>query len=339
MNINKEEIIKNIKDKLGNHTLLYLTVYGSHLYGLSDENSDIDIRGIYLPSMESCILNKMPQEIHETTGQQNEKNTSNDVDINLFSIQKFIKLCSELDSNGTDMYFSQSHKEMIIYKDPILTYILDTPNKIMNLKTGKAYVSYAIAQAARYGIKGSRLGLIRQISQYVEPFKESKEPLETIVNEILDQFNHQSYCFMKAIPNKNKINEKYLVVCGACHQLNITIQEFFIRIQKEQNKYGWRSAQACDKGSIDWKSLSHAVRVLYQCLELYNTGVINFPLKQREEIFKIKKGELSFEEVENTINRLLEEVDIAKHNCIFNDKYLYNEKFILKELREMYKVV
>ena len=37
-------------------TLLYLTMFGSQLYGTSTGSSDVDIRGIFLPSQKSLVL-------------------------------------------------------------------------------------------------------------------------------------------------------------------------------------------------------------------------------------------------------------------------------------------
>ena len=50
-----DKIIKelNIRGKL-----VYLSQYGSHLYGLDTPSSDLDFRGIYIPSINDIILHK-----------------------------------------------------------------------------------------------------------------------------------------------------------------------------------------------------------------------------------------------------------------------------------------
>jgi predicted nucleotidyltransferase len=46
-------------------SLLFLTLFGSVLYGTeSPGKSDVDARGIFLPSTESLLLNKAPKSLH-----------------------------------------------------------------------------------------------------------------------------------------------------------------------------------------------------------------------------------------------------------------------------------
>ena len=44
--------------------LIYLSQYGSHLYGLNTENSDLDFRGVYIPTLDDIILKKDKDEIN-----------------------------------------------------------------------------------------------------------------------------------------------------------------------------------------------------------------------------------------------------------------------------------
>ena len=62
-------------------TPLYLTVFGSHLYGTNTENSDKDYKGIFLPSVKNLILGKKMDSISLTSGNNNSKNSSEDCDI------------------------------------------------------------------------------------------------------------------------------------------------------------------------------------------------------------------------------------------------------------------
>ena len=54
---------------------------------------------------------------------------------------------------------------------------------------------------------------------------------------------------------------------------------------------------------MDWKALSHSVRAIRQQEELLETGRLVFPLRDRGEILRIKKGGLSFQETEGVITR------------------------------------
>ena len=108
-----DEIIKQLKPLI-NGKLIYLSQYGSHLYGLNTENSDLDFRGVYIPTFEDIILKKDKDEINtelvfEETKFISARNITDSygfvhclkesketkeikVDVKIFSLQKFIQL-------------------------------------------------------------------------------------------------------------------------------------------------------------------------------------------------------------------------------------------------------
>jgi hypothetical protein len=77
------------------------------------------------------------------------------------------------------------------------------------------------------------------------------------------------------------------------------------------NDYGQRALQAERSEGIDWKALSHAVRVGREALELLHAGKITLPLPYAAEILAIKQGERIYEAVAETIDRLLVDVQEA----------------------------
>lgn len=81
--------------------------------------------------------------------------------------------------------------------------------------------------------------------------------------------------------------------------------------QRLVNEYGQRALQAERNEGIDWKALSHAVRVGREALQLLQTGRITFPLPSASEILSIKLGELAYETVAQTIDELLIDVEAA----------------------------
>ena len=70
--------------------------FGSHLYGTATENSDLDYKGIYLPTKEQILLNRFKKSHNiQTKKGSSAKNTSDDIDIEFYSLQYFIKLACE----------------------------------------------------------------------------------------------------------------------------------------------------------------------------------------------------------------------------------------------------
>jgi hypothetical protein len=62
---------------------------------------------------------------------------------------------------------------------------------------------------------------------------------------------------------------------------------------------------------VDWKALSHAVRVGHEALELLSTGKITLPLPIAPLLLDIKQGRLPYQEVSDQIEKLLEDVENA----------------------------
>ena len=69
-----------------NETVIFKTLSGSRLYGTYNENSDTDIKGVFLPSMHDLILGKAPKHYVSSTGKSNEKNNAEDVDETYYSL-------------------------------------------------------------------------------------------------------------------------------------------------------------------------------------------------------------------------------------------------------------
>ncbi len=338
MKYSKESVINKAQSMIGNRKLLYLVEYGSSLYGTDTPESDLDLRGIFLPNLDDLYLCNSPKEFNYTTGNDKSRNNNEDVDIKLFSLQKFIGLVREGDTNALDLYFAESYPSKVIYKADNITPLLNQPEKLINMKDMKAFIGYAIGQAKRYGIKGSRLGVVKNIRQYLNTLSHDYDnhiilktkKLCDIVDDILKNYYDESYCFKKFIKDS-----EYLIVCGSKHQLNITLKEFKTRIDRSYESYGWRTEEAAIKG-VDWKALSHAVRALHQIIELYGYGKITFPLQGREYILKIKQGNVPFDEVEYTILNLLEQADNTKNNSSLLEIFKYDNDFVINMLRSFY---
>ena len=62
------------------------TIFGSHLYGTNDENSDMDYKRIVIPDERDVILGRVFKSRHENTKVGDGKNTSDDVDVEIISI-------------------------------------------------------------------------------------------------------------------------------------------------------------------------------------------------------------------------------------------------------------
>ncbi|WP_156908117.1 DNA polymerase beta superfamily protein [Desulfovibrio cuneatus] len=302
-------------------TLLFLTLFGSSLYGTeSPGKSDVDIRGIFLPSTTSLHLQEATKSLHYSTGNNARRNTAQDVDIDLWSVQHWLlQLLPAGDIGALDMLFAPSHPACTLYRSPALDAVFANPLKLTDTVSGRAYAEYSLGQAKQYGIKGSRVGALRRVGHWLAeqtgnlPAHAKLLPCIDVIAGLCDDSEH---CF--AVETRQG---KGLHLCGKTHMGSIGMEEFARRVQGDMQRDGARALEAEHNNGIDFKALSHAVRALYQVEELLLTGKIVFPLQQREELRAIKEGHSTWSQLEPYILERLAQVDTLRRTAPHSGTY------------------
>lgn len=289
--------------------LVMQTLFGSKLYGTSTPESDTDIKGIYIPSTKDILMGNGNLHYTRNTGSVHQKNSAEDTDLEMFSLQNFVKLAIKGETIALDMI----HTNCIVDYDFMEPWDFIHQNRAKFYTTDmKAYLGYVKKQAAKYGIKGTRMAALRQVWDAIKDLNIVKgNPgyrgfLAVKVEEIRDQLPINDYCKFSVCP---KTGAEFYEVMGSKHQLTIKMSELKQKIQTEWEKYGERARLAEKNEGIDWKALHHAVRGGFQLSEIYSTGDLQYPLKDRELLLTIKKGEMPFKEVSQLLEDLISDVD------------------------------
>ncbi len=281
--------------------------FGSHLYGTDTEDSDLDYKGIFMPSKEEIFLNRIPKCYSHQTNKDNEsKNTKDDVDEEIYSLHYFIKLACECQTIALDMLHAPD--DMILETSEIWKEIVKNREKFYT-KNLKAFVGYARRQASKYGIKGSRLDAVRGVIRLLKPYQ-SRTGLFGAPYKLgglwdyLFEGEHQKFIE----PSPNGIRQ--YMVCGKILQETQTIDYALMVLEKFEKEYGKRAKMAAENRGIDWKAISHAMRAAYEVEELLTKKTITFPLKQAIFLLKIKQGRLHYlNEVSPKLESLMERVE------------------------------
>jgi len=276
--------------------------FGSHLYGTDSENSDLDYKGIFLPTERQVLLNQIPKVYNYSTKDKSGKNTKDDVDTEIFSLHYFIQLACEGQTVAMDMLHAP--KEMIEHSSFIWEAIQRNRDKFYT-KNLAAFIGYARRQAARYGIRGSRLNTVREILDILD----SKEP-EIKLQEFWDELPEIEHTHKR---EKDKNGIDIYEVCGKKFQKTTPSKYVYQALRQFEEEYGQRAIQAAKNEGIDWKAVSHAVRAALQIKELLTDNTITFPLKEAELVKKIKYGKLDYlTEVAPYLEKLMDEVEELK---------------------------
>ena len=187
------------------------------------------------------------------------RNNLKKVDVKIFSLQKFIQLCSKADTNALDLLFSLNNNniEQYLYSDTEIKdgghtatsyipiwYILNHKDKLINTDRLESPITYAFKQATKYRLKGERLKVLQNVLQGAKNFlQEWKDVIVTPqVHHLLEddyyELNINSLIDNKLVKideldNKGKL-EKYLYVCGVQHQFNLELDIFIERLEEKK---------------------------------------------------------------------------------------------------------
>jgi predicted nucleotidyltransferase len=302
-------------------SLLFLTLFGSTLYGTETPGkSDLNVRGIFLPSRESLALNKVPKSLHFSTGNNERRNLAGDVDIDLWSLQHWLlKLLPSGDTGALDVLFAPSHAACTLYRHPELDAVFANPLRLMDTGKGRAYAEYSLGQAKKYGIKGSRVGALKTVRAWLQthcPAPQPNERLGDSLDALAASCADDRFCSLVTVQG-----ERALQLCGKLHMDTIRMEELARRVEADMHRYGARAEEAERNQGLDFKALSHALRALDQMEELLQTGRIIFPLRSREELIAVKEGQYPWQKVEPRILERLEAVDALRDKAPFIGTY------------------
>lgn len=291
-------------------TLLVKMLFGSHVYGTNTPESDTDYKGVYVPALEDFYLGRVRDSInYSTKSDGTQKNSKDDIDFEIFSIRKYLSLLLAGQTVALDMLFTP--QEFWVEFNPAWEIIIENRSAFLS-KRAQSFVGYCREQANKYGIKGSRMNAVMQVLDYTTELPNNMTVGDINWCPLLGE--HIVIC----LPTE-KVNESYLEVCNRKVSYSLPIKEARKIWDKIYQNYGNRSKQAALNEGVDFKALSHAVRVIEEAKELFTTGNITFPLINKDLILKIKTKQMPYTQVAEIIEQGLAEVEEASKNSFLPD--------------------
>lgn len=310
--------------------------FGSHLYGTSTPQSDTDIKGVFLPSTRDILLQQVKPMISQSRSKEyGEKNTAEDIDREAYSLQRYLELLSQGQTVALDMLFAPDWA-MIDRPAPAWLEVKNMAPKLIT-KGATSFVKYCRQQANKYGIKGSRVAASRVALEALKKAEDqygSDEKLEVTFKDLIGVVDQNEFLKFSESEQPNGERIKYFEVCGKKALLTSSIKNAREISENLVNQYGQRALAAEKNEGVDWKALSHAIRVGHEAIELFTTGKITFPRPEAEYLLKIKQGKVEYRDVAEEIERLFEKVENSAEQSKLPDKV--DERLINDFIMEYY---
>jgi len=285
--------------------------YGSHLYGLNHAGSDTDYKAIALPTAEQIIMQEANFDLKNSTGDQFSKNEAGDIDDEVMSLSKFLKQAMAGKNTAIDMLHASPGQVMItsdIWEE------LQSKRHMFYTKDMSSYVDYVQGQAAKYGVKGSRLAALQDAMDAINKHSSNAMFAELRLGDIADILPIGEHAYIVETDTEKHGKQQFYEICQRKFDFKNKLSYCLENMQRIYDGYGARAKTAKDNKGIDWKAVSHALRAGYQAKHIYQSGTFSYPLPETSFIMDVKMGRVDYlTGVQPAIEELVAEVaELAK---------------------------
>lgn len=262
---------------LGENIIL-LGLGGSHAYGTSNENSDLDIRGIATNSKRNILISNDFEQVVDVL-----------TDTTIYSFDKIIDLFCSCNPNTIELLGLKP--EHYLYISPVGKEILDNKKIFLSKKAVHTFGGYANAQLRRLENKSARLVSQSQMEQHI---------LKSIEHASVDFKNR--YFTMPEDAIKLYIDTAVQEGYDTEIFMDVVLSHYPLRdfkdlwsemhaIVKSYSKIGKRNEKAIEHDKLG-KHMMHLVRLYYMCFDILEYGEINtYREEEHDFLMSIRNGD------------------------------------------------
>jgi|GEM_PF-311184 len=305
------------------HTLLYVAKSGSQLFGTQTPSSDLDLKGLFLPTRSSLYLQTAPSQFSfdtKSSGQER-KNTADDVDATVWSVQMWLRLLEKGDLNAISLLFSHTHPDAVVESSSgFLEWLKNLEHTRLLSRKLSGMVGYVASQAVKYTDKGKHFRVVRLAFETLERASEPAK-VQDVVDSLMARAGQElfpgwpDYLFVEKAASSGARTEDtfwHLAVLDKRYDLTASARWAAQSLKPLLERYGTRAREASSQG-VDFKAFSHSLRVLEEVRELHTFGKLEYPHQPEFARFltEVKTGVYPFEFLVEKLENLLLETDKA----------------------------
>lgn len=300
--------------------------FGSHLYGTATPASDLDFKSVFVPPARDILLQRVRATItNQRPKAGGEKNVAGEIDEEAYSLQRYLGLAAEGQTVALDVLFAPRWS-MPDNPLPEWREIERNRHRLVTRKSA-AFLGYCRQQANKYGIKGSRVAAARDALALLAGGLADLGTTAKLgeiagsIDKLASYSEHMDVLDIEGATDVHGVKRsvRHWEVCNRKMPFTQTIKSAHEVMRRIVDEYGHRARQAESNQGVDWKALSHAVRVGRQAIELLASGAVTFPRPEALHLTAIKLGQLPYQAVAEEIENLLAEVEAAAERSTLQD--------------------
>jgi len=267
--------------------LLFEGIVGSRLYGTSTPESDLDIRGVFVPPIKVLIDPFQKTEIFDSFEGE---------DKSLYSLSKLFQLCADNNPNVLEILFIP--EQFTNFSHPLWEKIVNNKHLFLSKNVKHKFLGYAISQ-------------LEAIKRHREWFIDPPSHKPTREEFGLNETPSVSMAWINAI----KTTMNFDIIKPDMVD-EIRKEESYRKAKKKWDNYmQWQTNRnpkrkaSEEKIGFDGKYASHLFRLMSEGKDLLLHGEITFPLVDAEWLLSIKNGKYSYEEILDMSDELKEKFE------------------------------
>lgn len=262
---------------LGENIIL-LGLGGSHAYGTSNENSDLDIRGIATNSKRNILISNDFEQVVDVL-----------TDTTIYSFDKIIDLFCSCNPNTIELLGLKP--EHYLYISPVGKEILDNKKIFLSKKAVHTFGGYANAQLRRLENKSARLVSQSQMEQHI--LKSIEHASVDFKNRYFTMPEDAIKLYIDTAVQEGYDTEIFMDVILSHYPLRDfkDLWSEMHAIVKSYSKIGKRNEKAIEHDKLG-KHMMHLVRLYYMCFDILEYGEINtYREEEHDFLMSIRNGD------------------------------------------------
>lgn len=281
------------EDKRLGKNIAYLTFAGSIAYGTNNANSDIDIRGFAVESVDSLLTGKAFEQVEDDK-----------TDTVIYGLRKFFRLCAENNPNVIELLGTKS--EHILYMNAAGNMVRDNVEIFLSKRAYKSFTGYATAQLRR---------LQNALAHDSYPQREKNQHILKSIESMMMSCQEE-YGLNNAAISFDLANEEILISVNA---KELPLRKFLAMnsglgtLLNNYDKLNHRNRKK-DEAHLN-KHAMHLIRLYLTGIDiLEGRGVITYREKDLPLLKGIRAGEIPFEDIFKLANECEEKMLSAYKN-------------------------